>query len=138
MAFLLASIVLLNLPLASAKRSHQSRVSGNRSESCSHSHNRHHSHHGHGGKTSHMRQQVAQGDYNQRQADYAKGGSAQPDYGSESYNPNSNLLGIDLLHSIQLGFGRETNTKGKKYNLTLNSAGNKFFDDWDFFSDGEE
>lgn len=138
MAFLLASIVLLNLPLASTRCSHQSRASGDGSESHSHPRKSHHPERPHhSSQTAHMREHMVQSDYSQGQDDYAQGGSARPDYGSDSYNPNSNLLGIHLPLGAQLGLSRETNTQGKKYNLTLNSAGNKFFDDWDFFTDAD-
>lgn len=56
-------------------------------------------------------------------------------YVLDSYNPNTSFLNISL--PTLLGISRETNKHGKVYNLTLNSAGYNFFDDWDFFSDAD-
>ncbi|KAH9471552.1 hypothetical protein Pst134EA_005445 [Puccinia striiformis f. sp. tritici] len=104
-AFLIGSSLFLNLPLTSAECSLSS-------SSTSSNHRPHR-----GAKNALIRQKVDR-----------------EDYGSELYNPNTNLLGLNLP---LLGLGREPNSQGKVYNLTLNSAGNKFFDDWTFFSDAD-
>ncbi|EHS64519.1 uncharacterized protein PGTG_20981 [Puccinia graminis f. sp. tritici CRL 75-36-700-3] len=135
-AFLIGCFLLLDLSYTSAE--------------CAPSSSPHHHRPHRGGKHSKLRDQVDNGDYGSKPSyirkqdddgdygskpSYLRAQDDNGDYGSGSYNPNSNLLGLDL--PIQLGYGREPNSQGKKYNLTLSSSGNKFFDDWDFFSDSD-
>jgi len=51
------------------------------------------------------------------------------------YNPNTIFMKTSL--ETLAGVSRQANSGGKVYNLTLNSSGNKFFDDWDFFSEAD-
>ncbi|PLW58836.1 hypothetical protein PCANC_00258 [Puccinia coronata f. sp. avenae] len=117
-AFLLSSLLLLNLLLTPVECSPEPK---NHPKSRQQSESHHHKHHSHrSGRKNHSRQQVDS-----------------EDYGSELYNPNTNLLGLNISSAITLSVTREATSSGKKYNLTLNSAGTKFFDDWNFFSESD-